>query len=74
MKNFDANQDTGGPLHCVACEREIPDGTWFARIKVGDHRVALCGPRCVERLLDDPDRYAWRFTKGREISTIGVGS
>jgi hypothetical protein len=61
MKHFDASGNNGAPLNCIVCEREIRDGNWFARIKVGEHRVALCRPRCVEAFLDDPERCAWRF-------------
>jgi hypothetical protein len=52
-------------LNCLTCERQILDGTWFARIKVGDHRVVFCRPRCVEIFLDDSERYARRIPESR---------
>ena len=51
MKNYDASKTDGSPLHCLWCEREIPGANWFARIRLGDWRVALCSPQCVEKFL-----------------------
>ena len=56
MKNFDATRASRAPLYCHACGRLIAGGNWFARIKLGDGRAALCRPRCVERFLDCPAR------------------
>ena len=44
------------PLHCYYCDRAIVDGNWFARVKLGEGRVALCRPVCVELFLESPDR------------------
>ena len=51
MNNFDAARTDGQPLQCYYCGREIKDGHWFARIKVGNLRVGLCRPRCLELFL-----------------------
>ena len=72
MKHFDASGNTAAPLNCIVCEQEIRDGNWFSRIKVGENRVVLCRPRCVEALLDDPERYAWRFHTGPGASNPGT--
>lgn len=56
MKNFDATRSNDAPLHCYYCGRAIADGNWFARVKLGDGRVALCRPVCVELFLEYPDR------------------
>jgi hypothetical protein len=64
MKNFDANTRDGHPLHCLVCEKEIPGGNWFARIKLGAHRVAMCKPRCMEIYCDQPDFFAARLGNG----------
>ena len=64
MTNFDATQAHAGPLNCYSCGRVIPDGNWFARIRLGEGRVGLCGPGCVESFLEYPDRCA-----GAEFST-----
>src|SRR5437899_2433975 len=61
MKNFDASETNGAPLHCLVCEREIPHHDWFARIKLGNHRAAFCRPGCAERYLDAPEEYGWRL-------------
>jgi hypothetical protein len=60
-RNYDA---AGGslPLNCIVCDRVIPDGNWFARIKLGQSRVAMCRPRCVEVFLDDRETYARKFS------------
>jgi hypothetical protein len=60
-KNFDAGSPGGGPLFCVVCEREILGGNWFARIKSGNGRVALCCPRCAEKFTGDCDTYAHKL-------------
>jgi len=59
--NFDAVRTDGAPLYCVVCEKEIRDGLWFARIRLGHGRVAMCRPRCVEVFLQDRERYARKF-------------
>ena len=56
MKNFDATRSNDAPLHCYYCGRAIAGGNWFARVKLGDGRVALCRPVCVELFLEYPDR------------------
>lgn len=55
MKNFDATRSDLVPLYCYYCGRLIVDGNWFARIKLGDGRVALCRPGCVELFLEHPE-------------------
>jgi hypothetical protein len=52
-KNYDAAGGSSLPLHCIVCDRVISDGNWFARIKLGQGRVAMCRPRCVEDFLDN---------------------
>lgn len=71
MKNFDASEETSTPLHCLVCEREIPDGNWFARIKLGNRRVAFCRPWCIETYLDGPERYVWRLETSLAASKFG---
>jgi hypothetical protein len=66
MKNFDATRSNDAPLHCYYCGRAIADGNWFARVRLGDGRVALCRPVCVERLLDHPDQC--EGGRGRSLS------
>lgn len=56
--NYDAASQNGAPLRCVVCDDEIPNGNWFARIKLGNGRVACCRPFCVEKFLRDRDAYA----------------
>ena len=60
-KHFNATERNGAWLNCLACEREIPENAWFARIKLGERRVVFCRPRCVELFLDDPERFAGRI-------------
>lgn len=54
--NFDATR-ADRDLRCYTCEKPISDATWFARIKLGDHRVAFCRPRCLELFLNSPGKY-----------------
>ena len=61
MKHFDASGRNGTQLNCLTCEREIPEDTWFARLKVGERRAVFCRPQCVEMFLDDSAKYAWRI-------------
>ena len=61
MKNFEASGANGTPLYCLVCEREIPHQDWFARIRLGKHRLAVCRPCCAERYLDAPADYSWRL-------------
>jgi hypothetical protein len=58
MMNFDATKPNG--VCCLVCEHEIANGNWFARIRVGNQRVAFCRPRCTEKFLDERERYAAR--------------
>jgi hypothetical protein len=51
--NFDATRE-GASLNCYACGKEIPGGAWFARVRLGNQRIAFCRPRCVETFLDHP--------------------
>jgi len=53
-KNFDATRE-GVALNCFQCGKDIPAGEWFARIRLGNQRVAFCRPRCVEAFLDHPE-------------------
>ena len=53
-KNFDATRE-GVSLNCFHCGKDIPAGEWFARIRLGNQRVAFCRPRCVEVFLDYPE-------------------
>ena len=55
-KNFYA--DSLGKTSCIVCEREIPDGNWFARVRFGDGRVAFCRPFCMEKFLENQGTYA----------------
>jgi hypothetical protein len=50
-KNFDATTE-GASLNCFECGKEILGGAWFARIQLGNRRIAFCRPRCVEAFLD----------------------
>jgi hypothetical protein len=56
-RQFEAGGEAGEFLDCLVCERRIPDGRWFARFQLGGHHVAFCRPRCVERFLEDRERY-----------------
>ena len=58
MRNFDATGSDVAALHCYHCGRVIADGNWFARVKLGNRRVAMCCPRCFESFLDHPERCA----------------
>ena len=53
---FDATRVDRG-FRCYLCEKMIVDGDWFARIKMGDARVAFCSPRCLEKFLGSPEKY-----------------
>ena len=53
-KNADATRE-GASLNCFECGHEIPGGAWFARIRLGNRRVAFCRPWCVEAFLDHPE-------------------
>src|SRR6185312_4074440 len=64
MKNFDASDDGILPLHCFTCERAIPHGVWFARILLGDRRIAFCRPHCVEVFLDHQDEMTAKLDFG----------
>jgi len=69
-KNFDATKE-GAFLNCFQCGKDIPDGEWFARIRMGDRRVAFCRPRCVEAFLDHPEAMT---LDGRPSSGTSGGS
>ena len=56
-KNFDATGEDAS-LNCFECGKEMPGGAWFARIRLGNQRVAFCRPRCVETFLDHPEEVA----------------
>jgi hypothetical protein len=62
--NFDAAKADGSALNCIVCGKEIPDGAWFARIKVGDERVVLCRPRCAEIFAEHREVYARKLGAG----------
>ena len=70
MKNFEANEETPTPLCCLMCEREIPDRNWFARIKLGNRRVAFCRPWCMEVYLDSPEKYTLRLESSLSELTL----
>jgi hypothetical protein len=53
-KNFDATTE-GVSLNCFECGKEILGGAWFARIQLGNRRIAFCRPGCVEAFLDHPE-------------------
>jgi hypothetical protein len=63
MKHFDATRSNEAPLHCYYCGRPIVDGNWFARIKLGEGRIAICRPDCIELFLETPDRCAGAIGK-----------
>jgi len=42
---------------CFLCERNIVDGQWFARVKVGGRRVLFCQPQCVESFLKNSSEH-----------------
>src|ERR1700743_2441763 len=71
-RNFDAAREGAPLLNCFECEREIPGGAWFARIRLGNQRVAFCRPRCVEAFLDHPEAAAPDSRSRRDISAGGV--
>lgn len=71
MKNFDAARLEGAPLNCYYCGREIPGGIWWARLKVGDQRVALCRPECVESFLADRQYSVGAGFKNGEPAGVG---
>jgi len=54
-KSFDATRD-GASLNCFECGNEILGGAWFARIQLGNQRIAFCRPRCVEAFLDHTEK------------------
>ena len=58
MKNYDATKTDGTPLYCICCDREIPGGNWFARLLIGEIRVAVCRPLCMEKFLENRDACA----------------
>ena len=73
MKNFNANAPDGAPLCCIVCEKEIPGGNWFARVKLGNGRVALCRPRCVELFAEHPERFAGRASAQPSLEKNAAG-
>jgi hypothetical protein len=51
--------DTGeAGLRCSYCERNLPNGAWFARIRRGGRLLDFCSPRCLEKFLDGSTRKA----------------
>ncbi|MGN6554312.1 MAG: hypothetical protein ACTHLW_11400 [Verrucomicrobiota bacterium] len=74
MKNYDATQPNGTPLHCIMCEREIPDGKWFARIKLGNMRVGICRPWCTELFLKQRELCALKVGIAPAVREPGTGS
>ena len=52
--SFDASP-SDRVLRCHTCDKIIPDGSWFARIKAGDERIAFCRPHCLEVYLGSPE-------------------
>ena len=58
MRNFDATGANEAALLCYDCGRVIVDGNWFARVKLGHRRIAMCCPTCVVRYLEHPERSA----------------
>lgn len=61
VMNFDASDMESPAVQCAVCEQLISGGKWFARIKSGDHMVALCCPLCTETFEKDPRSYVRRI-------------
>jgi hypothetical protein len=74
MKNYDASKTDGTPLYCIMCEREIPDRNWFARIPLGDCRVAVCRPACAEMFLDNREACAQKIGTGSSVLSAYVST
>jgi hypothetical protein len=54
MRQFDASDGEAGFVQCAVCEKGITGGNWFARIRPGEHMVALCCPLCTEVFENNP--------------------
>jgi|HubBroStandDraft_1064217.scaffolds.fasta_scaffold975061_2 hypothetical protein len=74
QSNYDATDVGKAPLRCIACERVIPDGKWFARFRLEGSRVAVCRPYCMEKFLDNEDTYATKMGLPYLTESVGVRS
>lgn len=61
MKQFDASDVDTAFVQCAVCEKAITGGKWYARIKHGEHMVALCCPLCTEVFESNPRAYVRRI-------------
>jgi hypothetical protein len=71
MPNYDASNLDVEYVQCAVCEKAITGGKWFARMKHGEHMVALCCPLCTETFESAPQAYIRRietleFMRGHE--------
>jgi len=55
---------------CFFCGRQIPDNTWFARIRRGTARVVFCRPRCVELCFAQPGELNASSGADRLVQTV----
>ena len=74
MKNYDATKTDGIPLYCIFCEREIPGGNWFARLPLGDSRVAVCRPGCAEKFLENREACARKIGLSSPVPGAGFST
>ena len=61
MSQFDASDIDTAFVQCAVCEKGITGGNWFARIKHGEHMIALCCPLCTEVFEGNPRFYIRRI-------------
>jgi len=59
--NFNASDMDCESVQCAVCEKEIPGGKWTARLKQGDHMVAVCCPLCLDTFEANPKAYMRRI-------------
>lgn len=51
MNEREAISAGAGSGHCRQCERPLPDGICFARLRRGETILEFCRPYCLEKFL-----------------------
>jgi hypothetical protein len=64
---FNAAAGGGLPVRCLVCDKLLSEGSWFARIRLGDGRVAFCRPQCLEKYVDNEDFYAHKSASNAPV-------
>ena len=66
MSQVGPGQVDAGCVQCVACEKVIAEGEWFAKIKRGGHTLLLCSQLCAAQF------YGRRLPHLRRINLLAM--